>query len=138
MGFISNLKRDWTTLSGIRALLANGSDIDPESTNIVADDLERSVDQHSANVAFRFEGEILTYAELDKLANRVANWALDEGLKAGDAVALFMENRPEYVAVWFGLSKIGVITGLINHNLAGEGSGTLHQYCGCKTGDHWC
>ena len=121
MGLISNLKRDWTTLSGLRTLLANGKDINPDSLNIVADDLEASVDKHKANVVFRFEGQIMTYGELDKLANRVANWALGEGLKAGDAVALFMENRPEYVAVWFGLSKIGVVSGLINHNLSGEG-----------------
>ena len=121
MGIISNLKRDWTTLSGIRAVLANGKDIAPDSLNIVADDLEASVDKHKANIVFRFEGQIMTYGELDKLANKIANWALGEGLKAGDAVALFMENRPEYVAVWYGLSKIGVVTGLINHNLNGEG-----------------
>jgi solute carrier family 27 (fatty acid transporter), member 1/4 len=28
-----------------------------------------------------------------------------------------MENRPEFVATWLGLSKIGVVTPLINHNL---------------------
>jgi len=121
MGFINNLKRDWTTLSGLRTLLANGADIHPDSLNVVADDLEASVDKHKANVAFRFEGQIMTYGELDALANQIAHWALEQGFKAGDAVALFMENRPEYVAVWYGLSKIGVVSGLINHNLSGEG-----------------
>ena len=121
MGLISNLKRDWTTLSGLRTLLAHGKDINPDSLNIVADDLEDSIDRHKTNVAIRFEGKITTYGELDKLANKIAHWALGQGLKAGDAVALFMENRPEYIAVWFGLSKIGVVTGLINHNLNGEG-----------------
>jgi solute carrier family 27 fatty acid transporter 1/4 len=28
-----------------------------------------------------------------------------------------MENRPEFVATWLGLSKLGVITALINTNL---------------------
>lgn len=121
MGIIHNLKRDWTTLSGIRALLANTADINPDSNNIVADDLEASVDRHKANVAFRFEDQIMTYGELDIMANRIANWALEQGYKAGDSVALFMENRPEYVAVWYGLAKIGVVSGLINHNLSGEG-----------------
>jgi acyl-coenzyme A synthetase/AMP-(fatty) acid ligase len=32
-------------------------------------------------------------------------------------VALFMENRPEYATIWLGLSKLGVITALINSNL---------------------
>lgn len=35
-------------------------------------------------------------------------------------MALFMENRPEYVCVWLGLSKIGVITALVNNNLVGD------------------
>ena len=31
-----------------------------------------------------------------------------------------MESRPEYVFTWLGLAKAGVITALINHNLAGR------------------
>ena len=38
-------------------------------------------------------------------------------MKKGDCVALFMENRPEFVGIWYGLSKLGVITALINTNL---------------------
>ncbi|MEM6898937.1 MAG: long-chain-acyl-CoA synthetase [Pseudomonadota bacterium] len=120
MGFISNIRRDWQTVSAFRKILKYVDDLGPESENIVADDLEASVDRHKTNAAFRFEGEIVTYAELDARANRIANWALSQGLKAGDAVALFMGNCPDYVAVWFGLSKIGAVTGLINHNLSEE------------------
>lgn len=121
MGLISNLQRDWVTISGIRKLLKSTAYIGPESKILLADDLEASVDRHASNVAVRFEGELMTYGELDQLANRVAHWALGEGLKAGDAVALFMGNCPEYIAIWFGLAKIGVVTGLINHNLGNEG-----------------
>lgn len=42
------------------------------------------------------------------------------GLKKGDCVALFMENKPEYVGIWLGLSKLGVITALVNTNLKNE------------------
>lgn len=38
----------------------------------------------------------------------------------GDCVAIFMENRPEFIGLWLGLSKIGVISALINTNLKGE------------------
>ena len=38
-------------------------------------------------------------------------------LKKGDCVALFMENKPEYIGIWLGLSKLGVISALINTNL---------------------
>ena len=38
----------------------------------------------------------------------------------GDAIALLMETRLEYSSMWLGLSKIGVITALINTNLRKE------------------
>ena len=38
----------------------------------------------------------------------------------GDCVALFMENRPEYVGLWLGLSKVGIVPALINTNLLGQ------------------
>ena len=57
---------------------------------------------------------------------------LARGLKKGDAVALFLENRPEFVGTWIGLAKIGVIPALINFNL--KEAPLLHciQVAGCK------
>jgi acyl-coenzyme A synthetase/AMP-(fatty) acid ligase len=31
-----------------------------------------------------------------------------------------MENKPEYVGIWLGLSKLGVISALVNINLKNE------------------
>ena len=53
---------------------------------------------------------------MDEYSNKVANYFLTLGFQKGDTVALLMENRPEYVAMWLGLAKIGVVTALINHN----------------------
>lgn len=47
----------------------------------------------------------------------MANYFRQEGYQPGDSIALLLENRPEYVGLWLGLSKIGVITALINTNL---------------------
>ena len=44
----------------------------------------------------------------------------DAGFKPGDTVALVMDNRPEYVAIWLGLAKAGVVAALINYNLKGS------------------
>ena len=66
------------------------------------------------------EERSLTWRELDEYANRVANWALGEGLGRGDVVALSMENRPEFIGIWLGLSRIGVVSALLNTNLTGE------------------
>lgn len=46
----------------------------------------------------------------------MANVFKSHGYKKGDVVALFLENRPEFIAIWLGLSKLGVITPLINTN----------------------
>jgi solute carrier family 27 fatty acid transporter 1/4 len=57
------------------------------------------------------------FSKINDLKNRIANVFLQHGFKHGDKVGLLMENRPEFVAIWLGLSKIGIIIPLINHNL---------------------
>eukprot|EP00126_Sphaerothecum_destruens_P005539 Sdes_comp18858_c0_seq1m9287 len=61
-----------------------------------------------------------TYGELDSLANQIANFFLQKGLKSGDVVCLLMENRPQFYSYIFGLAKIGVCVPLLNTNLKGE------------------
>ena len=51
---------------------------------------------------------------------RYARWAVQERLEFGDVVCLLMENCPEYLAIWLGLSRLGVTVALINTNLSGE------------------
>jgi acyl-CoA synthetase (AMP-forming)/AMP-acid ligase II len=58
--------------------------------------------------------------QINDLSNKVAHIFEDGGFKPGDTVALFLDNRPEYVAIWLGLAKAGIITALINHNLRGS------------------
>lgn len=54
---------------------------------------------------------------MEEYSNKIANIFKSHGYKKGDRVALFLENRPEYVCIWLGLSKLGVIVPLINTNL---------------------
>ncbi|RWS25166.1 Long-chain fatty acid transport protein 1-like protein, partial [Leptotrombidium deliense] len=61
-----------------------------------------------------------TFKQFDQLANQIANFFTERGLKAGDEVALFMPSKPEHVIIWYGLSRIGVVTGLINENLKSD------------------
>jgi fatty-acyl-CoA synthase len=63
--------------------------------------------------------DCLTYRALTERANRYARWALDQGLGKGDCVGLFMPNRPEYMAIWLGISQAGVAVALLNTNLTG-------------------
>ncbi len=63
--------------------------------------------------------ERLSYRALAERANRYARWALEQRLAKGDVVCLMMPNRPEYMAVWLGLTNVGVVVSLINTQLRG-------------------
>lgn len=97
------------------------SDLKPDYARTIADDFEDVIDAHPDDAAFVFEGKEVSYRQFEERGNRVANWALSQELKSGDVVALDLENCPDFAAIWFGLSKIGVATALINTNLEGEG-----------------
>jgi len=77
--------------------------------------------------------EKLTYKEANELANKVANYFYELGYRKGDVVALVMENRVEYLPIWLGLSKLGVITALINTNLRGDSLQHCIDIAGCKS-----
>ncbi|XP_010875663.1 long-chain fatty acid transport protein 4 isoform X2 [Esox lucius] len=78
-----------------------------------------TVRRHGDKTALIFEGtgEKWSFRELDEYSNRVANLLLQRGFVEGDVVALFMENRSQYVGLWLGMAKIGVEAALINFNL---------------------
>ncbi|WP_371395604.1 long-chain-acyl-CoA synthetase [Fretibacter rubidus] len=114
------LKREIQYLGGVKRMLGAIKDVDPASNRLICDDLERLSDQYSQNIAFLEDDKTMTYQGMEDYANRVANWALSEGCKPGDTVAVFLRNRLEYVAVWFGLTKVGVIPALLNFQLTGQ------------------
>jgi len=120
MNLLTRIGREVDFITGLQRTLKASEGVGADSHISVGDDVERTVDRYPDNLAFRFEGRSLTYREFDTVANSVAHWAIAQGLKKGDAVALFMTNRPEFVAIWVGLAKIGVVTALINTNLAGS------------------
>ncbi|XP_045610961.1 long-chain fatty acid transport protein 4 [Procambarus clarkii] len=77
----------------------------------------KNVRKNPNKVALIFEGQTWTFAQMDEYSNRVGNFMVEQGYKHGDTVALFMHNRPEYVCIWLGCAKVGVVPALINFNL---------------------
>ena len=81
--------------------------------------IEELAERFAEAPALLSEGECLTYRGLATRSNRYARWALDRGLVKGDVVGLFMLNRPEYMAIWLGITRIGGVVALLNTNLSG-------------------
>ncbi|XP_019640878.1 PREDICTED: long-chain fatty acid transport protein 4-like [Branchiostoma belcheri] len=86
----------------------------------IPDMFKETVARHPNKVAFMYEDEIWTFQELDEYSNAVGNYFSQLGYRSGDVVALYMESRPVFVAIWLGLAKIGVVAALINFNLRME------------------
>jgi fatty-acyl-CoA synthase len=114
------LTRESTYIRAIGRSLWGMRTVQPDSSRTIADIIADIAAEKPANVALLFQDQTLTYRQLNDAANRVAHWAHQQGIGHGDVVALFMENRPEYLISWLGLVKVGAITALINTNLRGN------------------
>src|SRR5271163_1589356 len=118
MPWRARIRREVKFLRGLLRTLNRVKSIAPDSANLICDDLEAAVDTWRERRAITFEGRTITYGEMDAIANRYAHWAKGQGLRRGQTVAVFLPNRADYLPIWIGLSKIGVVSALINNNLA--------------------
>jgi len=141
---LATFKREAKYLGGMMRMLKSVKDVDAGSDRLLADELEMRVDTFGANIAF-IEGEReWTFDQTEDYANRVAGWCEANGINKGDTVAIYVRNRLEYVALWFGLSKRGVIPALINFQLAGKAlahcvniSGASHVIVDLDLTENW-
>jgi fatty-acyl-CoA synthase len=110
--------RDTPARAWMRALEATGcAAADPTRTlPIVIGELGRRLGEKPALLSDR---ETMSFAALAQRMNRYSRWALVEGLKSGDTVCLLMPNRPEYLAIWLGVTQVGGVVALLNTNLTG-------------------
>ncbi|KJZ65570.1 long-chain-acyl-CoA synthetase [Pseudomonas fluorescens] len=61
------------------------------------------------------QGEVvLTYAQVNQWANRIAHHLIAQGIRKGDVVAVFIENRPELLVTILAVAKVGAISALLN------------------------
>jgi crotonobetaine/carnitine-CoA ligase len=71
------------------------------------------------------DGETLTFGEVWRRATEVAAGLRERDVSPGDRVALFLENTPEFLIVWFAARLIGAIA--VPMNIAARGR-TLEHY----------
>ncbi|KAF2355443.1 AMP-dependent synthetase/ligase, partial [Trinorchestia longiramus] len=77
---------------------------------------DRTCAKHPHKIAFYFEDEEWDFARVQEYSLRVAQVFRGKVVK-GDAVALLMENRVQYIAIWLGLARLGAVPALLNSNL---------------------
>ena len=95
------------------------SRIESDPLRLFADVVEDWADRQPDRPALISATETFTYRQLAGLINRYARWARVAGIGPGDTVCLVMGSRPDYVAAWLGISKVGGVVALINSKLVG-------------------
>lgn len=114
------VSRETIYLASLGRTLFRMRHVKPSSTITIADIVEGFARGKPDNPAVLYDDQTISYRALDEGANRYANWARTQGIGRGDAVALLMENRPDYIMAWLGLLKLGAVAALINTNLRGQ------------------
>ena len=96
------------------------SRIEAEPSRLFADVVEDWAARQPDRPALISDAERLSYRAFAERINRYARWALSIGIRRGDTVCLIMPARPDYVAAWLGIGKVGGVVALINTKLVGQ------------------
>ncbi len=67
-----------------------------------------------------FEDRVVSFAELDRRVNRIANGLAGLGVGPGVGVSIMMPNSPEWIFVYFATQKLGAYAVPVNVALVGE------------------
>lgn len=106
---------DW-----VRALKRTAA-ITPSSTRTLWSVVAEHAATRPDHPALIGEDRTFSYGELAARAETFTRWALAQDLRPGAVVALLLDNAPDYVAVWLGLSRVGIVTALVNTQLTAPG-----------------
>ncbi|MGA1294600.1 MAG: AMP-binding protein, partial [Burkholderiaceae bacterium] len=72
---------------------------------------------NKAAIIMASSGSVTTYRELDERSNQLAHWFRKQGLKAGDAIALFLENHPRFFEICWAAQRSGLYYTAISSRL---------------------
>lgn len=116
----SRLAKEAAYLAGMLRALKATTHIGRNRNRVFPHVIAELADKHRCRTALISERETFTYEELNGRANAYARWARANGVQKGDTVALMMANRPDYLAFWVGILRIGGAVALLNTNLTGQ------------------
>ncbi len=92
----------------------------PESVRTIPDAVERQATRRPEETFLRYGDRSVTYGELDRETNAVANALRAEGVSPGDHVCLSLYNSPAYVYTYLALAKLGAVAAPIDTRFTGD------------------
>jgi len=87
---------------------------------VLGDVLRSRADSHRTEPFLRFRDGELTYGDVHRQANRLAQGFISLGVGKGDHVAVMLPNCPEFVPVIFALARLGAVAVPVNTAHRGE------------------
>ena len=72
------------------------------------------VEETPDKTAIIFQGNKISYKELDRQVNKVAKGLVSLGLKKGDVVSLFLPSCPELIMSYLGTVRAGMVVNVLN------------------------
>lgn len=99
---------------------------------LVQDFLQQNAIRFPNKVALICSGQRLTYAEVDSMANRLANAFIEHGVHRGDRVAIFLPNSIATVISIFAILKAGGTFVVINNTTKQEKLISILNNCGAS------
>jgi len=108
------------------------ADIDPKQYQSLVALLEESFAKFADRKAFICMDKAITYRELDELSNQGAHLFRALGLKAGDHIALLMENRLAFMEICWAAQRSGLYYTAISRYLTQDEIAYIVRDCGAK------
>ena len=119
MGLIERVAAEVTTLRGALRTLRMTTPIAKNPTRVFPLVISELAEKYGDAPALLSDRERFSYRGLAARANRYARWALAQRVAKGDTVCLLMPNRPEFLALWVGVTRVGGVVALLNTHLTG-------------------
>jgi len=97
----------------------------PNQASLIHQFLEESASALPDKCAMVHGKERISYGNLNREANRIARWLMDQGVAPGDRVVLMLENCHEYLSGYYGILKAGGVAVPLNPDLKPDGLAPL-------------
>ena len=76
----------------------------------------------------------VSFADLDRMAMAVARGLLARGYEQGERIGILSANRSEYLAVYYGIMRAGLVAVPVNYRFPASTIAFILRDCGARSG----